>query len=842
MEKTFLLKSGKKFFYYFCCALFFICLIYLSGCTGSDLEEAAELRAKDSIGVYSQIALAFADYKLSLDYNKENNDKKAKETFEDALKALQKVKKKTLEDSSRVHWKNDYDNLMVSIIQDYLYTQKDIPEKSLVFSLAKKYGISYDKVSNQGLIEDTEPLPDGSDVPLERNSAVDEYIEFFSNTDRGKNFIDKTTYRSGKYFPLMRKILRYHNTPEEMIYLSVQESGLNPTIVSKAGAVGLWQFMPATGRAYGLYQDGYRDDRRDFEKSTDAAARHLKDLYRTFGDWYLAWAAYNAGPGRVNSAINKSGSRDFWTLRKHLPGETKNYVPSILALSFIYRDPEKYGFTNLEYGKPISFDRVNVDGELTLDKVAEYSKTDIETIRELNSELTSDNVPDYDVPYQLRIPHDSYDTFLSNFKKSSDFKSGQSEPEFAGNEQSSYYSTGSPVVTYEIKNYDPGDPQNLGNTTDKTKIIYNYKGKEGLKFVADSFKVRESDIRRWNYIPYSTNPKPNQKLSIYLSSKQYKDLYNTAPESETGSNENLNVKNNENTVADKNNGNVNYGKKIDTNNKEKNGNSSSKDENVKEKKVPNAKLQTYTVKESDYLGEIAEIYDVSVSDIREWNDIEGDKILIGQKLKIYSDKKVTSSINNNSKTPTYHIVSEGEYLSEIAIQYGVTVSDLKEWNNLEDDKILIGQKLITSKPKSNKENNSTGKTKTHKVLEGESLGEIAAQYKISVKNLKDWNKLESDIIVPGQELIISKSSSDIKNDAKKNLKTYKVKKGDTLASISEEFNISVSNLKKWNNLNSDGTVYTGQVLKLYDTNKTSENKSSNNTNQKKNKERKKKNP
>lgn len=829
MEKTFLKKTYKKFFYYISCVLIITGFIYLSGCTGAKPEDPALIRARDSIAIYSQIAKAFTHYQASLAYTKEENSKKAKTSFEDALQDLKKADEKFSVDSTYKVWRKDFENLTVSIIQDYLYTQKDISESSLVFSLADRYGVEYEKISlNAELGEDTESLPDGSDVPLVRNSAVDEYIEFFSNTDRGKNFIDKTTYRSGKYFPIMRKILRYHNTPEEMIYLSIQESGLNPTIVSKAGAVGLWQFMPSTGRAYGLYQDSYRDDRRDFEKATDAAARHLKDLYRSFGDWYLAWAAYNAGPGRVNGAISKSGSKDYWTLRSYLPGETKNYVPSILALSFIYRAPEEYGFKNLEYGKPISFDRVNVDGEMTLDKVAEYTETDIETIRELNSELTSDVVPDYDIPYQLRIPHDSYNTFLKNYKKSPEYKSSAPEPEFAGNEQSSYYSTQVSVVTYELKDYNPGDQINIGNTDDKIRIPYFFKGTETLQNVADSFKVRETDIRRWNYLSYATYPKPNSEISIYLTKKQFNTLYNIKEESES-----------KDTTSTNDNGKVNYGTKINTNGNDVKKNNGNSDKNGKDngKQPPKEKQQTYTVKEGDYLGEIAEKYGVTVSDIRSWNNIEGDKILVGQKLKLYSDKKVTEN-DSKTKNSTYHIVDEGEMLSGIANDYGVKVSELMEWNNLENDKIYTGQKLLISAPKTTKEK-SNGKAKTHKVKEGENLTAIASKYNVSVNDIMEWNNLDDDVIVPGQELNVSKPTTGKSNNETAKNKTYKVKKGDTLASIAEEFNVSMSNLKKWNNLESDGTIYAGQVLKLYGDEKNTNDKTDTST--KKKKDRKKKN-
>jgi len=851
MEKTFsqLSEVFKKFFYYLSFIIILGVAIGINGCSSSEPEDPAVQRAKDSISVYSSIDKAFIEYKSSLDYNDKEKYEKAKSSFEDALKILKKVDSKILKDSNNVQWNKDYNNLAMSITQDYLYSQTNIPEKSLVFGFAKKYNIKYDKINlNAEENTDIESLPDGSDVPLNRNNAVDEYIDFFSKTDRGRSFIDKTLYRSGKYFPLMRKILRFHNTPEEMIYLSVQESGLNPTIVSKAGAVGLWQFMPSTGKAYGLYQDGYRDDRRDIEKSTDAAARHLKDLYRSFGDWYLAWAAYNAGPGRINSAINKSGSTDFWTLRSYLPGETKNYVPSILALSFVFRDPSGYGFKDVEYGKPISFDRVNIKGELSLEKVATYAESDIETIRELNSELTSDVVPNYEVPYQLRVPHGSYSKFIQNYKNSSDYTSnGSVEPEFAGNEASSYYTTEISVTSYAVDGYDPGDQKNLNSVVGKNKIVYNFRGTESLKHVADSFSVRETDIRRWNNLSWNVSPKPNQLINIYLTEKQYKKFYNIKDEiKEEPTNDNGNTNNNNNKNSGDDNIRSDYGKK-DNGNKDNSSkdDSNKKEVEKKEKKKPTEKLQTYTVKEGDYLSVIAEKYGVTSADIREWNNIEGDKILVGQKLKIYSDKKVTETKENNKKT-TYHIVEEGEYLSTIADNYGVTVSDLKEWNDLEGDKIIVGQKLMVVEPQKTKEKTTEkkSKTKTHKVKEGENLTLIAEKYEVDIDDLREWNDLKKDVIVPGQVLIVSKpsTSKEKKTTTKEEKKkTYKVKKGDTLASISEEFDVSIKDLKNWNDLESDGTIYIGQVLKLYGTEKVTKDKSNKTNNTKEKKVRKRKN-
>ncbi|MCE1166186.1 MAG: LysM peptidoglycan-binding domain-containing protein [Bacteroidetes bacterium] len=840
MEKTFFsaFGTGKKFFYYLLLSLMAAAAIYFNGCTSAVPEDPAIKRAKDSLSVYKIINGAFAEYKTALDYNQKQQPEKAKSTFEDALQTLKKVNVRLIDDTSNVKWKNDFISLAKSISQDYLYTQTDIPQNSLVFKFAKKYGVGYDVISlNSGVTNDVEPLPDGTEVPLIKNSAVDEYIDFFSKTDRGKSFIDKTLYRSGKYFPIMRKILRYHNAPEEMIYLSVQESGLNPTIVSRAGAVGLWQFMPTTGKAYGLYQDSYRDDRRDVEKSTDAAARHLKDLYRSFGDWYLAWAAYNAGAGRITNALNKNNTKDFWEIRSSLPGETKNYVPSIIALSFIFRDPPSYGFKDVEYGKPLAFDRINISGELSLDKVAQFSESDIETIRELNSELTSDVVPKYDVPYQLRIPQGTYKTFTKNYKNSSDYKdNGSVDPEFAGNEQQSYYSTAISVTTYAVNNYDPGDQRYVVTTHNKQKLDYTYPAGKNLAYIADSFKVRESDIRYWNNLAWGSAPAPNQQLSIYFTDRQYKTFYGIKDEvkkdtevkdkkdSDTEIRTDYGKKDNENKTEKKETGKKDTGKK-DTGNKEKTEKKkNNNDEKVTKKKAPEGKEQTYTVKEGDYLSTIAEKYGVKTNDIREWNDIQGDKILVGQKLTIYSDKKVTEKKEKTNKNKTEYTVEEGDNLSAIADDFGVTVEDLKDWNDLDSDVIYVGQKLAVVEPKTTKEKKTTSnskKGKIHKVKEGENLTLIADKYDVSVEDLKDWNDLEKDVIVPGQELIVSKPSKTTKKTEKtteketKN-KTYKVKKGDKLSTIADNNDLTVKQLIKWNDLDSDGTIYAGQVLKLYD--------------------------
>jgi membrane-bound lytic murein transglycosylase D len=781
MERTFFTPySIKRFFSHYGLLILTVSIsFHFYSCGGSEEPIVEVDRVKDSTLVYTGLEKAFSHYKTALKHNESTQDAEAKRSFEDALKTLKGIDTRLLTAPGNFGWKKDYDELATSVVQDYLTTQTNIPEGSIVFKFAQDLAVSFEKIKEMEQTDDLEPLPDGSDVPLVRNSVVDEFIQFWTNTDRGRAFIDKTLYRSGKYFPIMRKILRYHNAPEELIYLSVQESGLNSTIVSRSGAVGLWQFMPATGSAYQLYQDGYRDDRRDFEKSTDAAARHLKDLYRTYGDWYLSFAAYNAGPGRVNSAIRKSGSRDFWDIRAYLPNETRDYVPYILALSFVFRDPEQYGFKDIEYGKPLTFDRVNIDEPISFEQVAQLSGTDIETIRELNPELMNDQVPDYEEPYHLRIPYNSYNTFAENIRKA-----GLKVPEFAGNEKFNYGQVA--ATRFKVNGYVPYDVRKIGSAVETYKVSHVVKDKEQLNTIAFSYSVRATDIRLWNGISYGKFPVKDQKLNIYLAEDVYKIKYGV----KDGSNNDRYAVNDNNILK----GNtsitpINKKEEVRTTSTEQNNTSVVKNTNINPIKTstpentttttktvkttnntPTGKQQVYTVKEGDYLSTIAGMYGVLVKDIQEWNGLENDVIRSGQKLKIYSDKKLTP-VHNTKTSKTVHVVAEGENLTMIANEYGVELEDLMNWNNLDDDVIKVGQKLTITAPSKNNKNSTTKNTKNkvYTVQKGDMLSEIAAENGLTVKQLMEWNNLDDDNIQAGQKLKLYDDNSG--NKKKTNTKT-----------------------------------------------------------------------
>lgn len=249
------------------------------------------------------------------------------------------------------------------------------------------------------------------DIPLELNAKVLDYVELFQTTRR-RSF-EAGLIRSRKYESMMKPIFAELGIPTDLYYLALIESGYNPKAYSYAKAMGVWQFIASTGKIYGLSRTDWIDERRDPEKSTRAAARHLRDLFKELGSWPLAFAAYNAGRGRVQRAIAKAGTSDFWSLE--LPEQTRNYVPAFFAALIIAKEPERYGFQP-EYEQLDPYEVIEVGGGTRLSLVAALCRTSVDTIQDLNPELRKSTVPPGG-RYALKIPAGRTEALVAGLAK-----------------------------------------------------------------------------------------------------------------------------------------------------------------------------------------------------------------------------------------------------------------------------------------------------------------------------------------------------------------------------------------------------------------------------------------
>lgn len=242
------------------------------------------------------------------------------------------------------------------------------------------------------------------DFPIVINRQVEMYLELFQGKLRP--YFSQWLARSGRYMPMMKAELETAGLPLDLVYLSMIESGFNQRAYSRARAVGLWQFMAGTGRDYGLGVSPYIDERRDAAKSTKAAVSYLKHLYHEFGDWYLAVAAYNGGPGTMRKALKNSGSTNFWEIAegRYLRLETKRYVPKLIAAIIIAKDPASYGFSDIIYEKPLAYETLTVGPGLSLRAAALLTDSEDTVLKQLNQELLSGKTPLDCEHYELKIP------------------------------------------------------------------------------------------------------------------------------------------------------------------------------------------------------------------------------------------------------------------------------------------------------------------------------------------------------------------------------------------------------------------------------------------------------
>lgn len=329
-------------------------------------------------------------------------------------------------------------------------------------------------------------------IPLVYNDKIHAFINYFTIRDR--EYTRLMMRRKNLYFPIFEKYLARYNLPDELKYLAIIESGLNPRAVSRVRAVGLWQFMSATGKYYGLDNDWYVDERMDPEKSTDAACRYLRDLYRMFGDWELALAAYNTGPGNVRKAIRRSGyKKSFWDIYPNLPRETRSYVPQFVAIIYTMNHLEEHNFFDEGEEILVRSDTLAVKKFLNFETLAALTGSCLEDLQKLNPSIQRNAIPENGQSHVIRIPVTAKEKMVENRVAILDSASrvGKKELELLAKAMQ-------------------------GSTYGRERVVYKVRSGDVLGSIALRHKVRVADIKKWNNLR-SDVIRSGQRLNIWVN-------------------------------------------------------------------------------------------------------------------------------------------------------------------------------------------------------------------------------------------------------------------------------------------------------------------------------------
>ncbi len=517
--------------------------------------------------------------------------------------------------------------------QDYIEALADSGEDELAADyilqdLNELYGDEID--SSLFLQEKVSENNAGKGIPIIHNAKVDKAIRYFTR-GRGKRIFARWLTRTGHYEKLLKKVLREEGAPEELFYLAMIESGLNPRARSYARAVGMWQFISATGRAYGLHHSWWFDERRDPVKATRAAARHLLDLYERFGDWYLAIAGYNFNPRKIEKRLARYKVDEFWELPR-LPRQTRNYIPTFLAAVTIAQNPEAYGFEK-PVSDPLEFDTVTVRECVDLKVVAQCVGSTFAEIKTLNPALLRWCTPPDRKSWTLNLPKGTREVFLQKYAEvPNEKKMSWLRHRIRPGETLSTIAHRYGVSIRELKRFNkirgsliraghslvipvPQDRRYyrrylssqqrkrrsvrrtpVTHVPGREKKVYLVKKGDTLWEVAQLFGVTVTQLRRWNGLGYSRIIKPGQRLNIWLP-----------PAGTNTDNESHPLAKNE---------------------------TGGPRESVPADNVSGKNFIFYTVRSGDTLWDIARAHNVSIRDLKRWNGKRTNTIRPGDQLKI----------------------------------------------------------------------------------------------------------------------------------------------------------------------------------------------------------------
>ncbi|MFV5701425.1 LysM peptidoglycan-binding domain-containing protein [Flavobacterium sp. XS2P12] len=506
---------------------------------------------------------------------------------------------------------------------------------------------------------------------IEYNQGLENIIKSFLK-NRKKSF-ERLMGTSEYYFPLFEEALAKQNVPLEIKYLAIVESALNPKAVSKMGATGLWQFMYQTGKQYGLKIDSYVDERSDPLKASEAAAQYMTNMYKIFGDWDLVLASYNSGPGNVAKAIRRSGGQqNYWNIRKNLPKETQGYVPAFLATMYIYEYHKEHGIVpNRASVKHFATDTIVIKKQMTFKQISDLLDVPVAQLQVLNPSYKLNVIPFYhDENHYLRLPQEKIAVFASNEDQIYAF--AQHELDF----REKPFQVTKAIVVRDTMNY---TTQRI--TIPKTKY-YKVKRGDNLSEIADKYDVAVADIKKWNKlrsnsVSYGKTLKIITDQSIVRTVKKESKVEAVPSEP---------ISESQRVVASEVK--VNKEEELASN--------------------PERKDIEYVVQKGDNLGNIAHKFGASLADVKKWNNLSNHNIALGATLIVAKNEIVIATDNATSgsfkkksniagiskKESVEYYVKKGDSLFSIAKKYpGVSISDIKKWNDIRGEGIKPGMKL-----------------------------------------------------------------------------------------------------------------------------------------------------